>query len=106
MNQLFFLVFFLSRKLHLYLVSLLFVYRAIPEKIQTGRLRIWKFQRYQRNSMWNFQGLIENEVEFWSVTKKNNVEFLGFFVFGYGISNFCGISRGGALFCLEFPAVK
>ena len=31
---------------------------AIPEKIQTkGALNIWNFQGYQRNSMWNFQGL-------------------------------------------------
>ena len=43
---------------------------AIPEKIQTGGLRIWNFQVYQRNSMWDFQGLIKNEVEFPRVTKK------------------------------------
>ena len=40
-----------------------------------GALRIWNFQEYQRNSMWNFQGLIKNEVE-----------FPGVFVFGFGVS--------------------
>ena len=45
--------------------------RNIPEKIQTGGLRIWNFQGYQRNSMRNFQGLIKNEVEFPKVTNKN-----------------------------------
>ena len=33
-------------------------------------LRIWDFQGYQRNSMWNFLELIKNEVEFRRVTKK------------------------------------
>ena len=34
-------------------------------------LRIWNFQGYQRNSMWGFQGLFKNKVEFPSrVTKK------------------------------------
>ena len=47
-----------------------FVKWAIPEKIQTGGLRIWNFQGHQRNSMRNFQGLIKNEVEFPRVTKK------------------------------------
>ena len=54
------------------------LYWAIPEKTQTGGggggggggLRIWNFQWYQRNSMWNFQGLIKNKVEFPRVTKK------------------------------------
>ena len=36
--------------------------------------------------MWNFQGSIKNEVEFPRVTKKNNAEFPGVFVFGLGIS--------------------
>ena len=48
-----------------------FHYWTIPEKIQTGELRIWNFQGYQRNSLWNFQGLlIKNEVEFPRATKK------------------------------------
>ena len=29
-----------------------------------------EFSKYQRNSMWNFLGLIKNEVEFTGVTKK------------------------------------
>ena len=33
-------------------------------------LRIWDFQGYQRNNMWNFLELIKNEVEFRRVTKK------------------------------------
>ena len=37
-----------------------------------------EFPGDQRNSMWNFQGLIKNEVEFPKVTKKK----------------LCGISRG------------
>ena len=36
--------------------------------------------------MWNFQGLIEDKVELPRVTKKNNVEFPWFLVFGLGIS--------------------
>ena len=29
-----------------------------------GELRIWNFQRYQGNSMWNFQGLIKSKMKF------------------------------------------
>ena len=47
-----------------------FSFWTIPEKIQTGGLRIWNFQGYHRNSMWNFQGLIKSKVEFSRVTKK------------------------------------
>ena len=36
--------------------------------------------------MYDFPGLIKNEVEFPRVTKKKNVEVLGVFVFGLGIS--------------------
>ena len=47
------------------------IHWAVPEKIQTrGGFRIWNFQGCQRNSMWNFQRLIKNEVEFPRVTKK------------------------------------
>ena len=60
---------------------------AIPEKIQTGFEDMEFPGVYQRNSMWNFLGLIKNEVEFPRVTKKNNVEYpAGVFVFGLGIS--------------------
>ena len=37
-------------------------------------------------SMWNFQGLIKNDVEFPRLTKKKNVEFPMVFVFSLGIS--------------------
>ena len=34
-------------------------------------LRVWNFQEgYQRNSMWNFQRLIKNKVEFPRVIRK------------------------------------
>ena len=56
------------------------------KKVQTGGLRIWNFQGYQRNSLGNFQELIKNQVKFLRVTKKNRVEFPGVFVFGLGIS--------------------
>ena len=48
-----------------------------------------EFPGDQRNSMWNFQGLIKNEVEFPRVTKKNK----------------CGISRvqRSSFLALEFP---
>ena len=50
-----------------------------------GGLRISNFQQgHQRNSIWNFQGLIKIEVAFPRV--KNNVEFPGVFVFGLRIS--------------------
>ena len=42
-----------------------------PRKNPNKGLRIWNFEGYQRNSMWNFQELIKNEVEFPRVTKKN-----------------------------------
>ena len=37
-------------------------------------------------SIWNFQGLIKNDLEFPRVTKKKNVEFPKVFVFGLGTS--------------------
>ena len=46
---------------------------AIPEKNKQG-VKDMEFPGggvdYQKNSMWNFQGLIKNEVEFPRVTKK------------------------------------
>ena len=45
---------------------------------QTRGFRIWNFQGYQRNSIWNVQELIRNEVEFPRVNKKKQ----------------CGISMG------------
>ena len=41
------------------------------KKTKHGGLRIWNFQGYQRDSMWNLQGLVKNEAEFSRVTKKN-----------------------------------
>ena len=57
-----------------------------------GSLGIWNFQRYQRNSMWNFPGLVKNEMEFPRVIKKKiyTVEFPGILVFGL---NFRAIQR-------------
>ena len=46
---------------------------AISEKNSNrdgGRLRMCNFQEYQRNNMWDFQGLIKSEVEFARMTKK------------------------------------
>ena len=41
------------------------------------------------------------------VTKKHHVEYPGVSVLGLKIvTNFCGVSRGEALFCLKFPGVK
>ena len=49
--------------------------------IQTGQgVEDMEFPRagvYQRNSMWNFQGLIKKEVEFPRVTKKKMWDFQG-----------------------------
>ena len=55
-----------------------FVIGLFQKMSKQGELRIWNFQGYQKNSMWNGQGLIKNEVEFPMVTKKK----------------YCGISRG------------
>ena len=43
------------------------------------------FPGYQRNSMWNLQGLIKIKWNFEGLLGKNNVEFPGVFVFGLGI---------------------
>ena len=60
------------------------------KKKKRGRgLRIWNFQRCQRNSIWNFQRLIKNEVEFPVVMKKKS----------------CGISRGLGFWPWNFPVV-
>ena len=83
---------------------------AIPEKIQTGRLRIWNFHGYQRNSMSSFQGLTKNELEYPRVTKEKimwNFQVSLFLVleFPRDLTQFCGIAKGWALFCLELPGV-
>ena len=58
-----------------------------------------------------FQGLIKNEAEPLRVTKKKkkNVEIPRVKVikeFQSDLTQICGISRGGYLFCLECPGVK
>ena len=45
-----------------YLASLLAI--GLVQKKSRRGLRIWHFQGCQRNSTWNFQGLIKKEVEF------------------------------------------
>ena len=40
------------------------------KKIQAGGIEDMDLQGYQRNSMFNFRGLIKNEVEFPRATKK------------------------------------
>ena len=89
---------------------------AIPEKnnegagLGGGRDEDMEFQKLSKNSMWNFQGLIKKKWNFQGWPRKKNVHFPGVLVFGLGnprdLTQFCGISRGGALFCLEFPEVK
>ena len=75
-----------------------------------GGLRIWNFQGYQTNRMWNFQGLSRMKCNFQRRPRKNNVELTTFFVLGLefpkDLTKFCGVSRGWALFCLEFPGAK
>ena len=39
-------------------------YWAIPETVQTGRVQDMEFPGVSKNSIWNFQGLIKNDVEF------------------------------------------
>ena len=78
-----------------------------------GRLRTWNFQEHWKNRMWKFQGYIKKKWNFLGWSRKNHVEvpWTWVLVFGLGNSNivvtrFCGISRGEASFCLEFPRVK
>ena len=51
-----------------------------------GELRIWNFQRYQRNSMWNFQGLIKNKMEYPKCDQEKIMWKFQGSVFGIGIS--------------------
>ena len=53
-----------------------------------------KFPGVSKNSMWNFQGLIKNEVEFPRVTKKNNKEFPGCRALGFWGGLLAGNSEG------------
>ena len=53
-----------------------------------------KFPGVSKNSMWNLQGLIKNEVEFPRVTKKNNKEFPGCKALGFWGGLLAGNSEG------------
>lgn len=55
----------------------------IPKKKKKNRergLRIWNFHEYWGDSMWNFQGLMKNYVEFSGVIKKKTWVFTGVLV--------------------------
>ena len=80
------------------------------KKKNKGRgLMIWNFQGYQRNSMWNFQGLKQSGISK-GVQEKimKNFQWSWFLALGFprDVTQFCGISKGGALFSLKFPGVK
>ena len=88
---------------------------GLSEKSQTGGgggLRIRNFhQGYQRNSMWNFQGLIKKQKgNYEGDQEKIMWNFQGSWFlaleFPRDLTQFCGISRGGSLFFLEFQGVK
>ena len=63
--------------------------------------------------MWKFlRGQLKKELEFPGVIRKNNMKFLCVLVFGLvgleipmGLTQFCGIFRNEASFCLEFSRV-
>ena len=59
---------------------------------------------------WILQGLIQNNGISRSDLRKNSVEFPGVLVLGLktceGVTQFCKVSKGKALFCLEFSGVK
>ena len=76
---------------------------------------ICNFQGYQRNSMWMFQRLIKNKVPTRGISRGDDQEkimwnFQGSWFlalqFLRDVTQFCRISRGGALFCLAFPGLK
>ena len=83
---------------------------ATPEKKQTVGAGIWNFLGYQKRSIWYFQDLIKNKLEFPKVTKKIVWNFQGTWflalIFSRDLTQFCRISRGEALFYLEFPGVE
>ena len=61
-------------------------YSRINANNYGGELRIWNFQRYQRNSMWNFQGLIKNKMEYPKCDQEKIMWKFQGSVFGIGIS--------------------
>ena len=72
---------------------------------KTG-LRIWNFQGYERNNNWVYIVLIKSNEEVPGVIMKKSFRIssdLGFRPQDLcGVTQFCGISRGEGLFCLEF----
>ena len=58
----------------------------------------------------DFLGFIKSNVEFPWMIKKNSSEISKVLVLDLKISEgcntICGVSRGEALFCVEFPGVK
>ena len=53
------------------LKSLPIVLMGYSRKKKTGDWGLWNFQMYQRNSMWNFQGLIKKKWNFQRWPRKN-----------------------------------
>ena len=72
--------------------------------------RDMEFPGVSKKSMWNFQELIKNKKEFPRVTEKKVWNFQGTWFlaleFSMDLTQFCRISRAGALFYLEFQGVK
>ena len=61
--------------------------REKPNRKGQGEgVRIWNFEGYQRNSIWNLQDWVKTKGNFQGWPRKNNVEFPGVFIFGLGIS--------------------
>ena len=79
-------------------------YRCIKKKITKG------FWGYQRNSMWNFQELIlksgisRDDQE--KTMRNFQVSWFLILEFPRSVTQFCGIPRGEATFCPEFPRVN
>ena len=81
------------------------------KKSKHGGLRIWNFKGYWKNRFWKFQGSTKKRVEFPGMTKKTSCGIsmgLGLWSleFSSGVTQFYGISRAEALFCLEVPRQK
>ena len=76
-------------------------YRCIKKKLAKA------FWGYRRNSMWNFQGLIKKSGISRVDQEKTTRNFQGswFLILEFPRTQFCGTSRGEAMFCPEFPRV-
>ena len=77
-------------------------YRCIKKKLAKA------FWGYRRNSMWNFQGLIKKSGISRVDQEKTTRNFQGswFLILEFPRTQFCGTSRGEAMFCPEFPRVN